>query len=129
MFGVGVNVRCFPKILPDHRPDDRADDRSGHEIREPMDGHGDTDADIESVKDRHPTQPPLFRKKREHRHGHGEGDGGMRRRPAPENSAAQEAKMEDMADVRADAVRRMGPAGKRFVGGSDQGAEKFGLSR
>ena len=93
-----------------------------------MDGHGDTDADIERVKNCQQAQPPLFRIKREHRHGHGEGDGGVRRRPAPENSAAQTAEVEDMTDVRADAVRRMGAAGKGLVGDHNQCAEEFSLS-
>jgi len=86
----------FPETFPDHGSNDRANDRSGREIREPMDGHGDTHANIESVENRHQTQPPLFRTEREHRHGHGESDGGMRRRPAPENSTAQKAEVEDM---------------------------------
>ena len=105
----------FPETFPDHGSDDRANDRSGREIREPMDGHGDTQADIASVEDRHQTQPPLLRTEREHRHGHGEGDGGMRRRPAPENSTAQPAEAEDMTDVRADAVRRVDATRNRFV--------------
>ena len=93
-----------------------------------MDGHGDTHADIESVEDRHQTQPPLFRTEREHCHGHGEDDGGMRRRPAPEDSAAQPAEVKDMTYVRADAVRRMGATGNRFVCGRDKRAEEFSLA-
>jgi len=93
-----------------------------------MDGHRDAQADIERIEDCHPTQPPWLRMEREHRHGHGEGDGGMRRRPAPENSAAQKAEVEDMTDVRADVVRRMGAAREGLVGNNDQGAEEFSLS-
>ena len=93
-----------------------------------MDGQGDTNADIESVEDRHQTQPPSFCTECEHRRGHGEGDGGMRRWPAPENSAAQKAEVEDMTDVRADAVRRMDAARNRFVCGRDKRAEEFSLT-
>jgi len=62
-----------------------------------MDGHGDADADIERIGDRHIPQPPSFRKEREERDGHGERDGGMRGRPTPEDPAAQEAESEDVA--------------------------------
>ena len=121
-------IQDFVKTLPDHDSDDRADDRSGHEIREPMDGHGDTQADIAGVEDRHPTQPPLFRTEREHCHGHSEGDGGVRRRPAPENSTAQPAEAEDMTDVLADTVRRMNATRNCLVNGSDKRAEEFSLT-
>jgi len=93
-----------------------------------MDGHGDADADIAGVENRHQTQPPLFRTEREHRHGHGEGDGGMRRRPAPEDSTAQPAEVEDMTYVRADAVRRMDATRNRFVCGRNQRAEERSLT-
>ena len=93
-----------------------------------MDGQGDTNTHIKSVEDRHPAQPPLFRTEREHRHGHGEGDGGMRRRPAPEDPAAQKAEVEDMTYVRADAVRRMDATRNRLVGGGDKRAEEFSLT-
>ena len=93
-----------------------------------MDGQGDTHADIKSVEDRHQTQPPLFRTEREHRHGHGEGDGGMRRRPAPEDSTAQKAEVEDMTCVRTDATRRMDATRNRFVCGRDKRAEEFSLT-
>ena len=118
----------FPKTSPDHGSDDRANDRSGHEIREPMDGQGDTQADIKGVEDRHTTQPPWFRTEREHRHGHGESNGGMRRRPAPENAAAQKAEVEDMTEVVADNARWMGTTGKRLVGGRDKRTDKFRLA-
>ena len=42
-----------PETLSDDVPYDRTDDRAGREIREPMDGHGDADADIERIGDRH----------------------------------------------------------------------------
>ena len=93
-----------------------------------MDGHGDADADIAGVENRHQTQPPLFRTEREHRHGHSEGDGGMRRRPAPEDSTAQPAEVEDMTYVRADAVRRMDATRNRFVCGRNQRAEERSLT-
>ena len=44
----------------------------------------------------------------------------MRGRPAPEDPAAQEAEMENVAYIRADAVRGMDPAGNRFICGSDE---------
>jgi len=93
-----------------------------------MDGHGDANANIKSIEDRHESQPPWLGMEREYRHGHRKGDGGVRRRPAPENSAAQPAEVEDMADVRTDAARRMSAAGKCFVGNNDQCAEEFSLS-
>ena len=93
-----------------------------------MDGHGDAQADIAGVEDRHPAQPPLFRAEREHRHGHGEGDGGVRRRPAPENPAAQPAEAEDMTDVRANAVRRMNASRERLVSGRNQRTEQRRLT-
>ena len=82
-----------------------------------MDGHGNPNADVESIKDGREAQPPWFGMEREHCHGHGEGDGGMRRRPAPKNPSTQKTKAEDMAYVRADGVRRMNAAGNRLVGG------------
>ena len=125
-----IEVRCwmFPETFPDHDSDDRADDRPGHEIREPMDGHGDAQADKASVEDCHPAQPPLFRTEREHRHRHGEGDGGVRRRPAPEDPTAQPAEAEDVTYVRADAVRRMDAARNRFVCGRDERTKQCGLT-
>src|ERR1017187_1590088 len=51
----------------------------------------------------------------------------MRGRPTPEDPAAQEAKLEDVAAIRADAVRGMDTAGNRFVSGSDERADKFSL--
>jgi len=93
-----------------------------------MDGHGDAQADIERIEDCHPTQPPLFWIKCEHRHGHGKSDGGVGRWPAPENSPAQKTEVEDMAEVRADSVRRMGAAREGLVGNNNQCAEEFSLS-
>lgn len=116
------------EIFPNHRPDDRANDYAGDEIRKPMDGHGDADSDIGSIKDCQTTQPSSFREKRECSHGHGESNGGVRRRPAPENSTAQPAKVENVTAVRADVEHGMGTTRNCFVGNNDQCAEKFSLS-
>src|ERR1051326_5874016 len=64
-----------------------------------MDRHGDADSNIERVDDGQITQPFLLRKKAKHCKGHGEGDGSMRRRPTPENSAAQNAEFESAAHI------------------------------
>jgi len=55
-----LSVECLAKTLPNHGSDDRANDRSGREIREPMDGHGDTQPDIAGVEDRHPASHRCF---------------------------------------------------------------------
>jgi len=46
---------------------------------------------------------------------------------SPEDAAAEEAEMEDMSQIRADAVQRMGAAGKRFVSGRDDSANQLSL--
>src|ERR1035437_1113616 len=51
----------------------------------------------------------------------------MRGRPTPEDPGAQEAELEEVADIRADAVRGMDTAGNHFISGSDQRANEFGL--
>ncbi len=93
-----------------------------------MDGHGNTEANVECVSQRQPAQPALFGKQREHRDRHGEGDGGVRRRPAPEHSAAQPAKPEIMAEVRANDMLRMDATGERLVGGGQKRADERRLS-
>ena len=113
------------EALADRGPYGRSDDCSGREIRGPMNGQGDADADIERVGDRDIPPPPLFRNEREHRDGHCERDGGMRGRPAPENPAAQEAEAENVAQIRACAVRGMDTAGNRLACGSDETADEF----
>jgi hypothetical protein len=45
----------------------------------------------------------------------------------PEDPAAQEAELEDVADIRADASRGMDTAGNRFICGSDERADEFSL--
>jgi len=49
--------------VSNHCTDDRSDDRPGHEVREPMDGHGDTDPNIKSAGNGRTSQPSLFRKR------------------------------------------------------------------
>ncbi|SPE55440.1 hypothetical protein SBV1_2200028 [Verrucomicrobia bacterium] len=93
-----------------------------------MDGHRNADANIESVGDRHPPQPLLFRKELEDRDGHCKRNGRVRRGPTPEDPAAQEAESENTAQIRANDVRGMGPAGNRFVCGSDEAPDEFGLT-
>ena len=83
-------------VLSDHSSYGRADDRAGREIRTPMDSHGNSDANIESIAHRYVPHPPLFRKERENRGCHCERYRGMRGRPPPEDSAAQEAESEDV---------------------------------
>jgi hypothetical protein len=51
----------------------------------------------------------------------------MRGRPAPEDPAAQEAESEDVADIGADTVRGMCPAGNCFVCGCDKSPDDFSL--
>jgi hypothetical protein len=51
----------------------------------------------------------------------------MRGRPTPEDPAAQEADLEDVADIRADAARGMDTAGNRFISGSDERPDEFSL--
>lgn len=93
-----------------------------------MDGHGNTNADIKRIENRHQTHPPLFWIQCKHCHSHRESDGGVRRWPAPEDATAQKAEVENMTDVLADAVHGMGTARKRFVGDHNQCAEKFSFS-
>jgi hypothetical protein len=64
-------------------------------------------------------QPPLLWKKPEDRDSHCEGDRCVGGRPAPKDPAAQKAESENMGQVRADAMPRMGTARNRFVSGSD----------
>lgn len=113
----------------DHQPDDRADDCAGRKIGEPMDRHGHPQPDVKRINQRRQAQPPLFGDDCEHRDRHGKGDGGVRRRPAPESAAAQEAKTKIMADVRAHFVHGgMNPAGEHLVGGGNERAEEFRLA-
>jgi len=70
----------------------------------------------------------LLREKPEDRDGHCEGDGRVRGRPAPKDPAAQQAEFENMGQVRADAVRRMGTTCNRFVSGSDYTSDYLSLA-
>jgi len=116
------------ETLPNHSPYHGTKDRSGCEVREPVNGHGDADPDIEGVGDRRIAQPPLLRGQREYRDCHGEGDGRMGGRPAPEDAAAQEAKPEYVAQVSTDVVGEVDPARDGFICGSDKGADDFRLT-
>ena len=116
------------EILSYHYPDHRSEDRSGQEVRVPMDGHGDADAHVKGVDDRYTPQPPLFRPKREDRDAHGKRNRRMRGRPTPEDSAAQNAESENVAQIGTHAVRGMDAARERLVNGSDKSANEFGLT-
>ena len=116
------------KTFSHHHANDRAEDGSGHEIREPMYRHRDAEADVAGISQGQPDRPAVFREQREDRDRHGKGDGGVRRRPAPEHPAAQPAKPEIMADVRADEMFRMHPARERLVGGREQGTDERRLA-
>lgn len=116
-------------MFPDDDTDEAANDCAGHEIGEPMDGHGDAEADVEGVGHGQPAQPAVFGKQGEDGGGHGKGNGGVRGRPAPEDSAAQEAELEPVAEVGAEIMKgRVHAAGKGLVGGGDQRAEESGLA-
>ncbi len=96
-----------------------------------MDGHGDAETNVKSICDNPKAQPPIFRKEseyREYRDGYCERDGGMRRRPTPEDTAAQKAKSECTADISADDVRGLGAAGSRFICRGDEKADEFSLT-
>ena len=93
-----------------------------------MNGHGDADANLESVGDRQTAEPPLFREERQYRGGHGERDGRVGRRPTPEDPASEETKSEIVANIGADNVRGKCPAGNRLICSSDQGTDEFRLA-
>ena len=116
------------ETLPYHYPDHRSEDRSGQEVRAPMDGHEDADAHVKGVDYRYTPQPPLFRPKREDRDAHGKRDRRMRGRPTPEDSAAQKAESENVAQIGTHAVRGMDAARERLIDGSDKSADEFGLT-
>src|ERR1035437_3255902 len=103
---------------PHHDADDSPDERSGHEIRKPMDGHANPKADIESIADCQIAEPLLSGKKPKDSDSHREGDGRVGGWPAPKDPTAQKTEFENMRQVRADAMRRMGTTGKSFVSGS-----------
>ena len=69
-----------------------------------MDGHGNTCANVERVKDCHGAQPPFLWKQNEHCGRHGKSNGCVGGRPAPENPVSQKAKSKDMACVVGDAM-------------------------
>lgn len=115
------------KVLADHAADHRAQDQASDEIREPMNGQGDTDSNIEGVKDGSNSQPAMARERGEYRKCHREGDGGVGRGPAPENAPAQKAKTEFMADVRTGTKGGMNAAGKCLVDRGDERTNQFGL--
>jgi len=73
-------------------------------------------------------EPSLLREKPEDRDGHCEGDGRVRGRPAPKDPVAQQTEFENMGQVRADAVRRMGTTCNGFVSGSDYTSDYLSLA-
>src|SRR3974390_894715 len=84
-----ITVRVAEEATAYYRSDHCPDDGSSHEVGQPMDGHGNAEADIERVSDGNAPQPPLFRKQGEEGSRHGKRDRGMGRRPSPKNAAAQ----------------------------------------
>ena len=93
-----------------------------------MDGQGDADAYVKGVDDCYTPQPPLFRPKREDRDAHSKRNRRMRGRPTPEDSTAQNAESENVAQIDTHAVRGMDAARERLVDGSDKSADEFGLT-
>src|SRR5579871_3815021 len=87
------------ETFPDDRADDCSDDCAGHEIGKPVDGYRNSQANVQRPGDGEDSNPLLPWEQPEDGDRHRERHGGMRRRPAPENSAAHESEMENMADV------------------------------
>jgi len=119
------------EALSHHRSDHRPDDRAGCEVGKPVDVRGNADSDVERVQRSKVSDLPVFRIKRDESNRHGEGHRRVRRWPAPEDSAAHEAEVEDAAVVgkRRDPVEHwVRPAGKGLVECRDERAQDRGLA-
>ncbi len=93
-----------------------------------MDSHRHPEADIKGVGDCHIPEPFPLWEQPEDRDRHCERDGRMRGRPAPKHTTLEQTESENLAQVHAHVVRRMGAAGNRLVPGSDNATDYLGLA-
>lgn len=108
-FTYSLRTYYFPKTLSNHHTNNTSDDGSRDKFREPVDTYRNTQTDPECVKQSYDDYfLVLWVQHDKTDHGR-KSDRGMRRRPAPEDSASQEAELEAMAGIDKHAVN-----GSRF---------------